>query len=1025
MAPIPPRMSSVSDDGDTVCPLCAEEMDITDQQLKPCKCGYEICVWCWHHIMEMAEKEKTEGRCPACRTPYDKERIVGMSVNCERLVAEMNGGRRHRSQKGKSKVSAEARKHLSTVRVVQRNLVYIIGLPADLCDESLLERKEYFGQYGEILKVSISRSASTTNQQASNGNIYITYAREEDAVRCIQAVHNYVLDGKRLRACFGTTKYCHAWLRNMSCSNPDCLYLHDIGSQEDSFTKDEVISAYTRSVVSQVPSSNLQRRVGSLLPPAEDWCNLQTLSDKHSVNNASKASEVQATVSNAIAGRLPILPAASFWGSRASKGSMLSATTVCSENSMKQKVETKNHSSTYSSITMGAKEVSSAWHDDDVTASLTEEGNGNPLPSGSSKFHSGQSSLTTESDPLSLSLHFDAHGFGDSAWDDEPIIESKLVEESFPLQAPSAVDGECQTSGAGLSTNCASDKISYSFSHVSQDKDIIFASGKNIDSVNLMCEESLHKQRCSSTDVNQHTSNMDKSKQNMGRLRKKNAFADYTTLKNQLSRKEQYDSEDLGNLASVSTPSWNIELPKMDLESSGDGDQDSSLAVIDTRQIGSVDATQRSCSPQFTHSLSNHNHQPCDSLNNLDGTINSSSGESFMHTNAVSNYALSNEGDKVSLNNMYKPESSLGSAEISSIVGCRYVDSSNDLGGSDKDANVNTKESSIITNILSLDFDPWNDSLSLTNNLSMLLNENDGQNGSFMLSRPRILQNTNQSRFSFARQENQVKSVEPSIRDIENMKRGIILKDSLVNDFQNGSTAAASSGFCGTLSDRPAGVSKLKMLAPPGFSVPTRSPPPGFSNQDRFDQSAMAKVTENYLHGNSLSRNQYEVRPTGKNSVDVEFIDPAILAVGKGHMPIGTNINNFGSAFPERFRSEDDLIHQLLTKRSASHQNMRISNPVMENFFALNDSYPTSYLFPQNHATLSPSLQFSLQQPQSSPILSSHWDSWNSKQSNTSTGMTDTLKNESFGLDNSCIGKAEYRFHIPSSGNIYDRSFGI
>lgn len=34
----------MSDDGDRTCPLCAEEMDLTDQQLKPCKCGYEVCV---------------------------------------------------------------------------------------------------------------------------------------------------------------------------------------------------------------------------------------------------------------------------------------------------------------------------------------------------------------------------------------------------------------------------------------------------------------------------------------------------------------------------------------------------------------------------------------------------------------------------------------------------------------------------------------------------------------------------------------------------------------------------------------------------------------------------------------------------------------------------------------------------------------------------------------------------------------------------------------------------------------------
>lgn len=31
----------MSDEGET-CPLCAEEMDLTDQQLKPCKCGYEV-----------------------------------------------------------------------------------------------------------------------------------------------------------------------------------------------------------------------------------------------------------------------------------------------------------------------------------------------------------------------------------------------------------------------------------------------------------------------------------------------------------------------------------------------------------------------------------------------------------------------------------------------------------------------------------------------------------------------------------------------------------------------------------------------------------------------------------------------------------------------------------------------------------------------------------------------------------------------------------------------------------------------
>lgn len=45
----------------------------------------QICVWCWHQLLDMAAKDESEGRCPACRTPYDKDKIVGMAENNERL----------------------------------------------------------------------------------------------------------------------------------------------------------------------------------------------------------------------------------------------------------------------------------------------------------------------------------------------------------------------------------------------------------------------------------------------------------------------------------------------------------------------------------------------------------------------------------------------------------------------------------------------------------------------------------------------------------------------------------------------------------------------------------------------------------------------------------------------------------------------------------------------------------------------------------------------------------------------------
>ena len=41
------------------------------------------------------------------------------------------------------------------VRVVQRNLVYVVGLALELCYEDLLKGPEYFGQFGKVIKVQL------------------------------------------------------------------------------------------------------------------------------------------------------------------------------------------------------------------------------------------------------------------------------------------------------------------------------------------------------------------------------------------------------------------------------------------------------------------------------------------------------------------------------------------------------------------------------------------------------------------------------------------------------------------------------------------------------------------------------------------------------------------------------------------------------------------------------------------------------------------------------------------------------
>ncbi|KAI7729396.1 hypothetical protein M8C21_024333 [Ambrosia artemisiifolia] len=177
-------------------------------------------------------------------------------------------------------------------------------------------------------------------------NIYITYSKEDEAIRSIQSVHGFVLEGRPLRACFGTTKYCHAWLRSMPCTNPDCLYLHEFGSQEDSFTKDETISEYTRGRVQQIigATNEMQRRSGNILPPAADDYSNNSMSswvkpiDKTTTNDS--ANSMKGSPPNNSSGRPVALPAAASWGTRATNSRSFAANVVSSNGPSKQKVDT-------------------------------------------------------------------------------------------------------------------------------------------------------------------------------------------------------------------------------------------------------------------------------------------------------------------------------------------------------------------------------------------------------------------------------------------------------------------------------------------------------------------------------------------------------------------------------------------------------------------------------------------------------------------------------------------------------------
>lgn len=130
------------------------------------------------------------------------------------------------------------------------------GLTPTVREDELLKtlrKSEFFGQYGNIQKISISNRKSSDGQQQSLG-IYVTFEKKEDAAKCIAAVHGSHNGDRILKAQLGTTKYCSAWLRHEQCGNRQCMFLHELGDEEDSYSRQDLSSL--NSVHTQRPLAN-------------------------------------------------------------------------------------------------------------------------------------------------------------------------------------------------------------------------------------------------------------------------------------------------------------------------------------------------------------------------------------------------------------------------------------------------------------------------------------------------------------------------------------------------------------------------------------------------------------------------------------------------------------------------------------------------------------------------------------------------------------------------------------------------
>ena len=236
-------IESMTDDDDTICPICCGPMDDTDLSFFPCPCKFQLCLWCFNEIREK------DNRCPNCRKPYDQSLFT---VHNSSNIENEDGANASSSRKGKKScrhtICRRESNHgtspmddellrLQKTRIVQRNLVYITGMVREDASESVLLGDDMFGKYGKIQKVVVNKSFLVVN---STVNFYVTFERDEDALACILAVNGFRYKGKLLRASFGTTKYCNSYIHGVPCDNPDCIYLHAEAPTEYCFLRDEM-----------------------------------------------------------------------------------------------------------------------------------------------------------------------------------------------------------------------------------------------------------------------------------------------------------------------------------------------------------------------------------------------------------------------------------------------------------------------------------------------------------------------------------------------------------------------------------------------------------------------------------------------------------------------------------------------------------------------------------------------------------------------------------------------------------------
>ena len=124
------------------------------------------------------------------------------------------------SKKQSNQITQEEKMILSNKFYLIKNIVFISNIPKEFFTKEILFQKKFLGQYGHINQICL------INKNKIENSSIVHFDTVNQAALAIIALNNFEINEKKIKISYYNTKYCHFFLNNKVCPNPNCFYIH-------------------------------------------------------------------------------------------------------------------------------------------------------------------------------------------------------------------------------------------------------------------------------------------------------------------------------------------------------------------------------------------------------------------------------------------------------------------------------------------------------------------------------------------------------------------------------------------------------------------------------------------------------------------------------------------------------------------------------------------------------------------------------------------------------------------------------